>query len=160
MGFQLMFDQAISFDICGSLCKKRLIEEPARNELYLIPMVVNLSFACELYIKTLLEFLRIPLKKEHYLDDLYNLLPQDVHNSIESAWNTQCLDANQPFDVLLTTNKNAYYDLRYCYEQKESLCAKYFFTKFSKILREECCQRIYGREWKAYCKTAEIELDL
>ena len=56
MGFQIMLDQANSFYICAKLCESKVKKFEGRIDIYATPMIVNLSFACEVYIKTLLDY--------------------------------------------------------------------------------------------------------
>ena len=169
MGFQIMFDQANSFYICALLCKKKLDEKPPRHDLYSTPEIVNLAFACEVYIKTLLDFYNIEVKREHKLNKLFDLLPDDISDSINkrtfseypiySAINKQIL--TDAFGIkLLDKNADAFYKWRYSYEEHTLSCDVGFLLAFAKALRDECCFRLYGLDWEKYCDICKINSDL
>ena len=75
MGFQLMLEQANSFYVCAKMCGNKMKKLEGRIDIYATPMIVNLSFACEVYIKTLLDF-------RDYKSEEFNLVPVDYQEEI------------------------------------------------------------------------------
>ena len=83
MMLQVMFDHASSFLLCAELCAEETERQKVRFDLLGTPEIVNLAFACEVYIKTLLELYRIKVKRKHKLNELLSLLPDDVQQEIK-----------------------------------------------------------------------------
>ena len=157
MGFQIMFDQANSFYLCAHLCEKELDRQPGRHDLYSTPMIVNSAFACEVYIKTLLDFYNIPAGKKHNLDDLFQLLPDEVKDSITK---NDCSLSGRMTDAfglsLLKAVSDAFVTWRYSYEKSTLSCDVGFLKTLTKVLQAECASRLYGLTWEQYCKLARI----
>ena len=82
MGFQLMLEQANSFYVCAKMCGNKMKKLEGRIDIYATPMIVNLSFACEVYIKTLLDYLENGSKKSHKLNELLEALPDEKKSRI------------------------------------------------------------------------------
>jgi HEPN domain-containing protein len=53
-----------------------------------VACAVNLAFALELYLKTLLVQLQLEVPQRHDLRNLYDALPQEVKDNIEKAYDT------------------------------------------------------------------------
>ena len=85
MGFQVMLDQANCFYICAKLCESKMKKFEGRFDIYATPMIVNLSFACEVYIKTLLDYWGEREKRGHKLNELIDLLPYEMKKQIFEA---------------------------------------------------------------------------
>ena len=45
-----MLEQANSFYVCAKMCGNKMKKLEGRIDIYATPMIVNLSFACEVYI--------------------------------------------------------------------------------------------------------------
>ncbi|MCL2683153.1 MAG: hypothetical protein FWE63_06720 [Bacteroidales bacterium] len=56
------------------------------NEPLLIPKMVNLSFACELYLKAIAEATKVGCEKEHNLDKLFEKLAEENKEAIFAIW--------------------------------------------------------------------------
>lgn len=106
-----------------------------------IPAIVNAAFACELYLKSIIN------KKvyTHNLLELFQLLNTDLQLSIEQEANCKLQKQNQDyyFKSCLERASNVFEDWRYIYEEKHSdgfmgcFVNEYliFFDKFTQILK-------------------------
>ena len=56
------------------------------NEPLLIPRMVNLSFACELYLKAIAEATKVGYKKTHELNVLFEKLAEEDKKAIFAIW--------------------------------------------------------------------------
>lgn len=160
MGIQIMFDQANSFYICSQLCKRELDKQPGRHDIYATPQIVNLAFACEVYLKTLLTFSEIDIKKKHKLNDLFDALPDEDKRHIETYMQT-CY----PFQSVVGWRKidieaNAFVNWRYSYERVTLSCDISYLEALAQILQMLCCEKLYNVSWEQYCITAKINSDL
>ena len=63
-------------------------QDPSRELGDVVACAVNLAFALELYIKTLLVQLQLGVPKDHDLRKLYDALPQEVRADIEETYHT------------------------------------------------------------------------
>jgi len=58
------------------------------NEPLFIPEMVNISFACELYLKTVAEHKGIKIGRIHELDTIFEKFAKDTQNEIYDIWRT------------------------------------------------------------------------
>jgi hypothetical protein len=67
---------------------ERLNHQPVtrENEPLLIPEMVNLSFACELYLKAIAEARKIDFRKIHKLDELFDNLLDEDRKALFDLW--------------------------------------------------------------------------
>lgn len=78
-------------------------QEPSRGLGDLVASAANLSFALELYIKTLLDQLQLSVPQDHHLRHLYDALPEDVKAEVEkgygSAWRARWYGKRAAFTI-------------------------------------------------------------
>ncbi len=162
MNANVMFDQANSFYICAKLCWKELRNCLERFDICLTPHVVNLAFACELYLKTLLTCVNGGnILRAHKLNELEALLPEPMRESIAEAVRDKFPIDRDAFGTLyLDLISDAFAEWRYSYEKDALSCDIGFLTEFADALKETCSQQIYGICWDEYCRIAKINLDL
>ena len=171
MMLQLMFDHASSFLMCAELCAEETERQKKRFDLLGTPEIVNLAFACEVYIKTLLTLYQIKTKKEHKLNELFALLPDDVQQEVKQQTFQKHPEYNRltgkilanGFGLdLLDLEANDFVEWRYLYEFKKHSysCNVGFLRAFAVTLRDFCCERLFRTNWEEYCKANEINLDL
>lgn len=134
----------------------------------LVASAVNLAFALELYLKTLLGQLQLRVPQHHNLRNLYDTLPQEVRDEIEKAydehWRSQWLGkhaaitvAKGPSDkpkwndrrneskdlaALLERSGNVFQTWRYIYEFTEPEDGAYQFHQFEYGLLLCACQSL------------------
>ena len=82
-----------------------------------VPVLVNGSFACELYLKSLLP----PGTTGHLLYDLYMLLDENTRISIKKYCDERIDFINYDFDTTLKDFSNAFVFWRYIHEQNGNL---------------------------------------
>ena len=85
---------------------------------YLTPCIVNLSFACELYLKYLLGRRTNNSKNGHSLLDIYNNLPspeikQQINEALDSKW-------VRSFEESLLICDKYFVDFRYIHEKDDN----------------------------------------
>ena len=160
MGVQIMFDQANSFYICSKLCKRELNENSGSNDLFAIPRIVNLTFACEVYLKTLLASSKTNVEKKHRLNDLYDALPDEDRFFIETYMETRYPLRDVFGSRFIDVEADDFVAWRYIYEKDTLSCDIGYLEALAETLQELCCMRIYELSWKRYCKTANINSDL
>lgn len=171
MMLQVMFEHASSFLMSAELCAEETERQKKHFDLLGTPEIVNLAFACEVYIKTLLEFYRIKSKKNHKLNELFAQLPDDVQQEVKQQSFQKHPEYNRLTGKILTNSfgmdlldleANAFADWRYVYEAKRGCvsCDVGFLRAFAVTLRDFCCERLFRMNWEEYCKTYEINLDL
>lgn len=161
MGFQIMLDQANSFYICAKLCESKMKKFEGRTDIYTTPMIVNLSFACEIYTKTLLDYLANSGKRGHKLNQLIDLLPYEVKEQIFEAVEEKYGTLITPFGIpLINTVADAFQKWRYSYEATRVSCDIGYLFTLTEAVRNVCCKTVYRLSWEEYCKTAKIDSDL
>lgn len=151
-----MFDHACAFAHCGELCRRKM--DGVASVFYANPVIVNYSFSCEVFLKTLLHLYGVEFKNEHELKKLYMLLPEKVQKEIK---NSTIKKHGQWEDIwkipLLDQISDAFVKWRYSYEHDPSKSASIslnfdFLCTFCEILREECCMSIFRITWDEYKK--------
>ena len=161
MGFQIMLDQANCFYICAKMCENKIEKFKGRLDIFATPMITNLSLACEIYIKTLLDYQKKSIKKNHKLNELFELLSVDEQEQIRTAVENNygiIMDSNDK--PLIDTVADTFAKWRYSYESSHVDCDISYLFALTEAVRNVCCARIYKLSWKEYCKTAKITSDL
>ena len=143
---QKMFRHACAFAECADLALKKFRHESADIEWYAEPATVNSAFACEVFLKALLNYHDIPLKRQHKIKELYELLPDKLKGGMwEDAFGHELLD----------NISDAFVDWRYSYEivgtKRASMQINIgFLTAFRNTLREACCRSFFGKTLEEY----------
>ena len=148
----IMFDHANGFYLCAELCEKAFDSKTLRWDLYSTPSSVNLAFACEIYLKTLLFCIdnEKPIK-QHRLNDLIALLPEDVKDSImQSVYMKFPLEKNAWGESYLNLVSDTFTEWRYSYEKYQLSCEIGYLRALADSLKEECAHRIFGISWDEY----------
>mgnify|MGYP000631005449 CR=1 FL=1 len=107
--------------------------EPSYKEIgwahpLIIPIVVNISFACELFMKTLLKISDDKLIGGHDLSKLFCSLPEKIQNDIIGS------DDCDRFALYLKQNSCLFEEWRYIYEnQPRSINLDFLFSFAEKM---------------------------
>ncbi len=134
----MMYDQANAFSDCANKCFEKE-EDTLKIVEYSKVGIVNSAFACELYLKALLKYYKVTIKKEHKLKDLFDKLPEDNQRNINNKVLKLYGRLNDIWGFsLLEQVSNAFIDWRYCYEKDRLRCETGFLLAFRDSLREEC----------------------
>lgn len=134
-----MLMSADSFYKASSKCID-IIKVPDENRyeavpVLIVPFIVNLSFACEIYLKILIFNRTQKIVKGHCLDELFLKLPQKEQNDIKININ---INKNSNFDKELKNIKNIFTEFRYSYEFDNLKYNISFLRDFAIILNNEC----------------------
>ena len=78
------------------------------------PMIMNLSFSCEIYLKFLIIKCGKKYDREHDLQSLHKILIQDYQDKIRDHYIN--MNGNDDFEKKLEDSKNVFKDWRYFYE--------------------------------------------
>lgn len=96
------------------------------------PCVVNGAFACELFLKAIIDASSsCGIPKSHRLNELFLILDQNIRSSIEAEYTSNC---SYPLNDLLVECDNAFIEWRYAYEQtvESHFCA---LVELGKVLK-------------------------
>ncbi len=128
---QLCFDMANAFYDVGRLANEydaKVQKAPfllKSDAYYAFPAIVNLSFACELYIKALLSKSgHTSIIRSHSLDKLFHLLPESIQGQMEEGFARQC---HYPVTLqkTLETHSKAFEEWRYAFEEDKKSIEAY-----------------------------------
>ena len=111
---------------------------------YLIPWIVNGAFACEVGMKYILVQNKIVYTKEHFLHELYNLLPDKHKEEISRALYEQYPGYTWEYfnqEILLLSD--SFCDFRYSYEKLLVLDMKFFKIWCQAIFKQVNTYPIY-----------------
>ena len=146
-----MFCHACDFFYCANLCKTFWQEDDKDLRPRVVPEAVNLAFACEIFLKTLLLFNDVKYKRKHKLEDLFNELPQKYKTEIENRCLLEYRTLHDSFGFSLLFNvSDAFEKWRYCYEHHNLQLKVGFLYIFAAILRDICSQELFGQHWQEY----------
>ena len=93
--------------------EQRILSNSDNIEWLPIPYLVNASFACELYLKSILDAKKVACNKTHDLNDLFSLLPKEIQDDVEN----RC--ANVDFHENLMQVSKMFIEWRYLHEKIE-----------------------------------------
>ena len=144
---QQMFRHACAFADCADFAMEDFDPQNIAVEWYSTPATVNAAFACEVYLKALLKYNDIPVKKEHRLKELYELLPEKPREWIKLTVINHYGQWSDCFGLDYLANiSNAFIDWRYSYESDHQMSIYLgFLMTFRYALREACCQLFFGK---------------
>lgn len=149
---QQMFRHACAFADCSDFALEKLPHGSIDIEWYSTPAIVNSAFACEVYLKALLRFYAIPVKKEHGLKEFFELLPEKTKQWIKQT--VLIISGGKWTDSfgldMLDSISNAFVEWRYVYEYSKMQIDIGFLAAFRNALREACCQLLFNNTWEAY----------
>ena len=154
---QRMFRHACAFAECADLALKNFRHDSADIEWYTEPATVNSAFACEIFLKALLIYNDVPMKRQHKIKELYELLPDEPKALVKQTTMTNGGMWENAFGYEQLDNiSDAFVDWRYSYEivgkKRASLQINIgFLTAFRNALRELCCREFFSKTWDEYC---------
>lgn len=125
-----IYNIAHTFHLAAQRCEEQRPLQNGKFEMLICPAIVNYAFACELYIKYLLQINGVEQCRKHKLTDLFGLLPETSQQEIRTKMNT----AN--FNQELNSISNAFVDWRYIYEKNNAFLHIDFLRRFCVALKE------------------------
>lgn len=139
-----MYRTGCEFSDCADFAMKAQDVVPFHGLFYSVPAVVNSAFACEVFLKLLLEVEQIDIKKEHQLEKLFNQLPEQVKTDIQQSTMQKYGTWTDGFGFnLLHQISDAFVKWRYNYEHDFGKDGTIkielgFLVAFRNALREKC----------------------
>lgn len=111
-------------------CNEPKIECVGWNHHLLIPIITNMAFACELFLKAILKHNNNDSKgiRTHKLINLFEELQEDIKKEIMNSEN------EEDFRIRLDKVSNYFYEFRYLYEYYPSSIEYKFLCDFSEKL--------------------------
>ncbi len=106
-----MLSAAKAFLKAAKLCNEPSYKQIGWAHPLIVPIVTNISFACELFLKTLLE-INNTLHREHDLLKLFKFLPEEARKNIVGS------DDYDDFISKLEQNSGLFEEWRYIYESQ------------------------------------------
>ncbi len=143
---QVMFDNGCAFSDCADFAMRDQSEH--YNPDLMKAGFVNMAFACEMFLKSLLTYKKVQLKKAHQLRKLYNMLPTEYQKHIAQEVSIKTVGhITDMFGVpLLDKISDTFIKWRYWYEQKDITMRmdSYFLVAFRDVLKGLCQRTVYG----------------
>lgn len=139
-----MYKTGCEFSDCADFAMKAQNVVPFRGLFYSVPAVVNSAFACEIFLKLLLEMEQIKIKRKHQLKGLFDQLPEKVKTDIQQSTTQKYGAWTDVFGCdLLKQISNAFVEWRYNYEHDFGKDGTIkieldFLVAFRNALREKC----------------------
>lgn len=154
---QQMFRHACAFSDCADFAMKEYDPGITNVEWYTTPAIVNSAFACEVFLKALLIYHNIAVKKAHKLKELYELLPAEDKARIKQDTLIECpIGWNDGFGLeRLEQISDAFVKWRYNYEIVSGKTGSMqidigFLNAFRNALRDVSCFRLFNMKWDKY----------
>ena len=124
---------------------------------YHTPAIVDCAFACEIYLKALLETQNIK-SRTHNLNDLFQKLPEEWRKNILNDVSNNCFNWVGVFGSSQLENiSEAFVKWRYSYEYTYLGIDTCFLRSFCKALREQCCNELLNSTWNIVKETLKYE---
>lgn len=127
-----MYHQARGFQLAAERC----LEERVNPEQRTLPIqaIVNCAFACEVYLKAIYAFEHAEADKVwgHYLDELYNQLPDQYKAAIENK--LDFLYKKEDIEQFLKEFRKIFEEYRYIYEMNSDDRIHFGFLHFFRAL--------------------------
>ena len=142
-----MFDLGFAFLNAGEInFREGAIEH--RSDYQNVAGVVNLAFACELFIKCLLNVATVEVRG-HNLEDLWlecKNVCGDEASEIESAV-MNCLSTDFTFGEMLHNDSNVFYNYRYLYdpERLAEICDNPLRPQFLRVFAFELYRSLHKK---------------
>jgi len=157
-----MFRHACAFADCAMFCKETPNSIVIRTQWYTVPEIVNLAFASEVFIKSLLIFYGLSLdeiqKNGHGLKELWRRLAdtnKSVTDMVGERMKLQLDIDDMLFEEYMKNISNAFKKWRYIYEDHGGKIAIDFLRNFTVELRDACCHVLYKQSWNDYASKPE-----
>lgn len=137
-----MYRTGCEFSDCAVFCLNTPNSQ-AYNIFYVTPATVNAAFACELFLKLLLNLNQIEYNRVHKLKDLFDVLPDNIRENIKTATIEKYGQWKNSWNIEILDNiSNAFNDWRYNYEHDWSKSAMMkieleFLFAFKDALKEQ-----------------------
>jgi len=98
-----------------------------------IPFAVNVAFACELYIKYIMQKENGQYEKEHCIHELFLKLAPSTQSFIENNYKQKC-----KIDLLTTLKEEGknFVNWRYAFENTDISICYTFWKEFSAVLKD------------------------
>ena len=139
-----MYRTGCEFSDCADFAMKAQDTMPFHGLFYSVPAIVNSAFACEVFLKFLLEIEQIEIKRKHQLKELFDQLPERVKTDIQQNTMQKYGTWTDVFGLsLLHEISDAFVQWRYNYEhdfRKDGTMKVEigFLVAFRNALREKC----------------------
>ena len=123
MDVQLCLDMADAFFRIGTYANSLDIEAQSSailfrcDAFYTFPAVMNLAFACELYLKAICIKNGVSFDKSHALDRLFSDLPDAIRKQLSDNFEAK-VKYKVSFKETIENHSNAFIRWRYAYEDK------------------------------------------
>lgn len=153
-----MFKHACSFVDCAKFCETEPIRIVPRTHDHIVAGIVNSSFACEVFIKSILVYHKMSIdeikKLKHGLWGLWNKLGEldsefikIVETKVKETFVTENKDF---FNEALLNISDSFATWRYIYEKHSASIHINFLRIFREALRSACCEKLYKMSWNEY----------
>ncbi|EAE8422331.1 hypothetical protein A0006_13595 [Listeria monocytogenes] len=156
-----MFEHACAFVDCAKYCEIEPNNIEYRMQSHTVSGIVNSAFACEVFIKSLLVFHGMTVEKlrGHNLKKLWDEFKAEdcetaclVEERMRGWFNSE---NENMFDELLDNVSDAFEYWRYIYEKQDGNINLNFLRGFRDLLREVCCNKLFGKSWNEYIKDVQ-----
>lgn len=138
-----MYNNACAFYDCAKSCLKNSEKGNSVSSFLLhTPSIVNCAFACELFMKMLVEFFGGEYRKVHDLYKLFERLPEEEQGRIygKLACLTELKDA---FGMdLLKKSAESFNKWRYSFESDHLVAHVGFLFSLCEVLKEEAYKQL------------------
>lgn len=156
LGLERMFEHACEFSDCARFCEVEPNSIEYRMRTHAVSGFVNSVFACEMFIKILLVFhgRTIAEIKDYQLKMLWEEFKKEdceTASCIEgriSEWINA--EDNNLFNRFISEASDAFECWRDIYEQQEATININFLISLRVMLRETCCNQLFGKPWCEY----------
>ena len=128
---KLMSNTANCYYIAYTRCMEQRPIDFKTFQMLPIPALTCLAFSCEVYLKTLLLYFGSSIPNTHDLQKLFDLLPENIRDDIQKAYNNPSKFTNDLDDI-----KEYFLTSRYLYEEEAGNFSFVFILWLCEKLKE------------------------
>ena len=163
----LMFEQACAFLECAEFTESEKSRIKYRTKSHGYVDIALSAFACELFIKCLIIYLKGDYSRIHNLFDLWskyksldNVRADKVERELKQWFNSSNPDM---FTDMIKDASNAFEEWRYVFDHDSSdniMVNPNFLRGFRIALRNLCCEYIFKESWSDYLNNKNVKDDI
>lgn len=149
-----MYKHGCKFLDCALMCKD--VRELRDHFNAKVPQIVNMAFACEVFLKTLI-LMRGKKQTGHELKDLWNVLDNETRQEIVNVLIKETDFTEELIRDGVEDISNAFIEWRYSYEVQAISIHIGFLETFSTVLRDFISSKLYKGKKERYMNFTEMK---
>lgn len=142
-----MFQHGCNFYDCSTMCRN--VTDLREHFHFKVPQIVNLAFACEVFLKTIILTTQNEVRG-HELKKLWSELDHELRVQLMVAIQDFTKLDESTILQMIENISNAFTEWRYLYEVSGLSIQIGFLEDFTYVLRDTTCKILYNKSYDEY----------